>query len=140
GHTLHPARAHRPAPGIGPQTRWRGTMSAKRTIGTAASTPAALIAPQSMSIRVMSVDAPTGTVCDPGLDVSTSATRNSLYVTMTAKIAVATSPGAASGSTIRRNAVMRDEPSTNDASSRSIGISRKKLSIIQTTNETLNAE
>ena len=53
---------------------------------------------------------------------------------------VATRPGAASGSTIRTNAAMREEPSTIDASSRSTGISRKKLSINQTTNETLNAE
>src|SRR5262249_11117475 len=129
------ARRHLTAPNVRPRTRWRCTIRAKTMIGTAASVPAALIAPQSMSMRVISVEAPTGTVCEFGLDVSTSATRNSLYVTITAKIAVATSPGAASGSTTRLNAVIRDEPSTIDASSRSRGISRKKLSIIQTTNE-----
>src|SRR5207249_9544848 len=108
-------RRHLTAPSVSPRTRCRWTISAKKTIGTAASVPAALIAPQSMSIRVINVDAPTGTVCEFGLDVSTRATRNSLYVTMTAKIAVATSPGAARGRTTRRNAVIRDEPSTIEA-------------------------
>ena len=40
---------------------------------------------------------------------------------------------------MRRNAVKRESPSTIAASSRSTGISRKKLSIIQTQKVTLKA-
>ena len=47
-------------------------------IGTAPTTPAALIAPQSMLMRPIRVAAPTGIVSALGVDVSTSANRNSL--------------------------------------------------------------
>src|SRR5207244_3532353 len=71
GRSRHP-EAHLIAPSVKPRTRWRCTSSANPTIGIAASVPAALIAPQSMSMRVISVDAPTGTVSDPGVEVRTS--------------------------------------------------------------------
>ncbi len=58
---------------------------------------------------------------------------------MIAKIAVATRPGAASGSMTCQNALSRDAPSTIAASSRSIGISWKNERIIQTTNGRLKA-
>jgi hypothetical protein len=90
-------------------------------------------------MRPISVAVPRGMVIARGVAVSASAKRNSLNVTITAKIAVATMPGAASGSTIRRNAVKRESPSTIAASSRSGGISRKKLSIMKTQNVMLSA-
>ena len=52
---------------------------------------------------------------------------------ITLKIAVAASPGEASGSTTRTSAVSRVSPSTSAASSMSRGISARKLCISQMT-------
>ena len=57
-------------------------------------------------------------------------------MTIAVKMPVATRPGAASGRTIRRNAVNRV---SRGSYGEVTGISRKKLSIIQTTIVTLNA-
>ena len=56
-------------------------------------------------MRPISVAVPRGMVMARGVAVSTSANRNSLKVTITAKMAVAARPGAASGSVMRRKAV-----------------------------------
>ena len=77
------------------------------TIGSAPITPAADIDAQSVSMRPISVAVPRGIVMARGVAVRTNANMNSLKVTITAKIAVATKPGAASGSVMRRNAENR---------------------------------
>ena len=79
--------------------------------------------PHSIWILPMSVLTPTVIVCEFGVDVNDRARRNSLYVTITLKMAVATMPGAASGRMIRRSADSGVSPSTNAASSISGGIS-----------------
>ena len=86
----------------------------------------------------MSVETPTGTVWDSGVEVSVSAMRKSLYVVITLKMAVAAMPGAARGSTMRHSAVSRESPSTMAASSMSGGISSRKLCIIQMTKDVLS--
>src|SRR5207247_4705019 len=107
-------------------------------IGTAPITPAAAIGPHSIWILPISVLTPTVIVCELGVDVNDRANRNSLYVTITLKIAVATMLGAASGTTIRRSADSGVSPSTSAASSISGGISPMYLSIIHTTRLTLS--
>src|SRR5436190_857463 len=129
----HPKARHLTAPRVRPRTKWRWTRSAKMMIGSAPITPAAAIGPNSIWILPISVETPTGTVWASGVEVRDRAIRKSLYVAITLKIAVAASPGAASGITTRHSAERRESPSTIAASSMSRGISAMKLCIIQIT-------
>ncbi len=74
----------------------------------------------------MSRLSPTGTVMDCSSWMNTSAYRNSFHDSVNAKIADATSPGAARGSSTRRNALIRPAPSMRAASSSSSGSALKK--------------
>src|SRR5215510_8759414 len=67
-----------------------------------------------------------------------NAYRNSFHESVNAKIAEATSPGAASGTTTRASAAARVAPSTNAASSSSRGSALKKPIISHVQNGTVN--
>src|SRR5918995_1455995 len=67
-----------------------------------------------------------GTVREASEEVSEIANRKSFQAKMKTRIAAVNTPGAASGTITLRNACMGVAPSTDAASSRSQGISRKK--------------
>src|SRR5690349_3092551 len=81
---------------------------------------------------------PTGSVLYSSFVMNTKANRNSFQALVRVNSATASSPGFARGSTTRRNAWMRVQPSTSAASSSSRGIDAKYPVSSQVANGSVN--
>src|SRR5438874_526778 len=103
-------------------------------------TPAAAIWFQMIANWVTKPCTPTGNVWAFGVAVRIRANRNSLQAKVKTMMPAAMMPGAASGSSTRRNAVQRLAPSTSATSSTSSGISARNPLSIQIANGRLKSE
>ena len=105
--------------------------------GSMTSDPAAAILPHSHPSYCMKFTMATGAVI-ACVRVRISAKKKSFHDRMKHSTPVAATPGAASGSAMRRNAPQIEQPSIHAASSSSRGTLSKKLCIIQITSARLN--
>ena len=135
---------HQPftAPPTSPLVSRPCTMRKKTMTGIATSVDAAITWPQSVSRIALAWRKPrshSGSVRACSSVMMTSATVNSFHAWRNAYTAEATSPGASRGKVMRRNACVRDNPSTMAASSRSAGTPATNPRSIQTVNGTTAA-
>src|SRR5262244_3004157 len=91
------------------------------TTGTVASVPIAMISPQRTSNEVMNSAIPIGIVFMSLLVISTLANRNSFQESTNTNTATEKMPGNESGKMMDRKVRKKDAPSTQAASSISIG-------------------
>src|ERR1700730_17673449 len=135
-------RSHmsRITPKVRPATRYLRATTIRTSGIDIAITPDAAMSFQMISNWVTRPWTPTGKVWAFGVAVRISAKRNSLQAKVNTIVAAAIKPGAASGSSTRRNAVHRLAPSTRAASSSSSGISAKKPLSIQMAKGRLKSE
>src|SRR3954449_1080661 len=99
-----------------------------------------MMPPQSVPNTVLNVDSHTGSVCLSESRMNTSAYRNSFHAVMNANTDVATRPGPSSGSTTRRKAPNRPQPSTIAASSSSNGMPATNPRSVHTVNGSVIAK
>src|SRR5262249_50031319 len=125
---LHPFTA----PEVRPATIRRWKNNTKMIIGTVITTAAAEIDPVGSSNCELPVKLAmaAGTVRAAPVDVSEMANRKSFQQKMNTRIAVVTTPGAASGTITDRNACAGVAPSIFAAFSSSHGISRKNAASV----------
>src|SRR6056297_596831 len=109
------------APAVRPETIYRSNTIATMTGGMIASTPAALMNEKLIVKSDVNAARRMGTVCELGVWVNISASRNSFQLVRKAKRMTATIEGNDSGRKTRVSAWKREQPSTRAALSSSSG-------------------